>query len=105
MQTEIKTIQLPLPLRMGSVNCYLIETGDGFVLIDTGSSNNREALVKELEGAGCKPGRLKLILLTHGDFDHSGNAAYLRSQFEVVAMGAEDAGMVERGICFTTGSS
>jgi hydroxyacylglutathione hydrolase len=101
MQIETKTIRLTLPLRMGQVNCYLIETGDGFVLIDTGSSNSRKELVRELEKAGCRPGRLKLILLTHGDFDHTGNAAYLRHAFGgKIAMHPDDAGMAERGDMF-----
>jgi glyoxylase-like metal-dependent hydrolase (beta-lactamase superfamily II) len=101
MYKEIKTIRLDLPWRMGKVNCYLIDTGDGFVLVDTGGRNNRAALVKALEAAGCTPGRLKLILLTHGDFDHCGNAATLRDRFGgLVVMGAEDAGMVERGDMF-----
>ena len=93
MQNEIKTISLPLPFRMGSVNCYLIETGAGYVLIDTGGSNSRKELVRELESAGCKPGLLKLIVLTHGDFDHTGNAAYLRNTFGgKIAMHMDDSG-------------
>jgi len=41
MPQEIKTINLSLPYKLGSVNCYLIETDGGFILIDTGSSNKR----------------------------------------------------------------
>ncbi len=101
MSPEIHTIRLLLPYRLGSVNCYLVETGAGFVLIDTGSSNIRANLEKELEAAGCTPGKLKLILITHGDFDHTGNAAYLRAKFGVkIAMHADDYGMVERGDMF-----
>jgi len=101
MQREIKTISLPMPLRMGSVNCYLIKTDAGYVLIDTGSSNSRQELVKELESAGCQRGHLSLIVLTHGDFDHTGNAAYLRHAFGGnIAMHREDSGMVERGDMF-----
>jgi hydroxyacylglutathione hydrolase len=97
MVIMIKTISLPLPLRMGNVNCYLVETEFGFALIDSGSSYSREGLEKELESAGCKPGLLKLIILTHGDFDHTGNAAYLRNVFGgKIAMHAEDVCMVER---------
>jgi glyoxylase-like metal-dependent hydrolase (beta-lactamase superfamily II) len=98
---ETRTIQLPLPFWVGKVNCYLIATGAGFVLIDTGLSFNRKALVRELESAGCRSGRLQLIVLTHGDFDHSGNAAYLRNTFGgLIAMGAGDAGMVKSGDMF-----
>ena len=86
---------------MGSVNCYLIGTGAGYILIDTGGSNRRQELVTELERAGCRPGLLKLIVLTHGDFDHTGNAASLRNAFGgEIAMHAADSGMVERGDMF-----
>src|SRR5208337_821979 len=51
-----------------------------------------------LEDAGCVPGRLKLILLTHGDSDHADNCVYLRRKFGCkIAMHPLDAGMVERG--------
>jgi glyoxylase-like metal-dependent hydrolase (beta-lactamase superfamily II) len=86
---------------MGRVNCYLIECDTGYVLIDTGGSNSREELVRELDRFGCKPGLLNLIVLTHGDFDHTGNAAYLRLAFGgKIAMGADDVGMAERGDMF-----
>nr|MDO8075676.1 MBL fold metallo-hydrolase [Candidatus Freyarchaeota archaeon] len=78
---KIITISLPLPYRLGTVNCYLIKTDTSYILIDTGCSNKRTELEKELESAGCKPGNLKLVVLTHGDFDHTGNAAYLREKF------------------------
>ena len=101
MQQEIKTISLLLPYKLGSVNCYLIETDTGYILIDTGGSNKRNDLEKELESAGCKPGYLKLIVLTHGDFDHTGNVAYLRKKFGTkIAMHYDDSGMVERGDMF-----
>ena len=101
MQQEIKTMTLPLPFKLGSVNCYLAETDSGYILIDTGGSNKRSELERELESAGCKPGNLKLIVLTHGDFDHIGNAAYLRQKFGTkIAMHKDDSGMAERGDMF-----
>ena len=101
MSAKIKTISLSLPYKLGSVNCFLIETDTGYILIDTGGSNKRTDLEKELENAGCKPGCLKLIVLTHGDFDHTGNAAYLRKRFGTeIAMHHNDSGMVEHGDMF-----
>src|SRR5271157_516411 len=72
MSGDIQVITLPLPHRMGSVNCYLIQTSTGQYLIDSGGSNARKELHRELEGAGCLPGSLNLVILTHGDFDHIG---------------------------------
>jgi glyoxylase-like metal-dependent hydrolase (beta-lactamase superfamily II) len=101
MLPEFRTITLALPYRLGGVNCYLIKTDTGFILIDTGSSPRRADLEKELLSAGCQPGHLKLIILTHGDFDHTGNAAYLRQKFGTkVAMHQADFGMIERGDMF-----
>ncbi len=98
---KIKTISLLLPYGLGSANCYLISTNAGYVLIDTGCPNMRTGLEKELESAGCKPGNLQVIVLTHGDFDHTGNAAYLRKKFgATVVMHHDDSGMVERGNMF-----
>ena len=101
MTKEVRVISLSLPYRMGSVNCYLLRADTGCILIDTGCSKRRADLEKELEGESCRPGNLKLIILTHGDFDHAGNAAYLRKKFDVkVAMHPDDAGMVVRGNMF-----
>ncbi len=85
------------PINYG-VNCFLIKTGSGFFLIDTGVAGKRQALEKELERRGCRPGDLKLVILTHGDSDHADNADYLREKYGAkIAIHPEDAGMVERG--------
>jgi hydroxyacylglutathione hydrolase len=94
---EIKIVTTPFIPNV-SINCYLVRTGRGFILIDTGRSNKRNVIEKELKGAGCCPGNLELIILTHGDFDHCGNAAYLRKKFgSQIAMHKDDSGMVEHG--------
>ncbi|MGA2613167.1 MAG: MBL fold metallo-hydrolase [Spirochaetia bacterium] len=85
-------------INLGGVNCYLLTAGDGYVLIDTGFVGKRAQLEKSLEGKGCTPGKLKLILLTHGDMDHADNCAYLRRKYGgKIAMHALDSGMVEQG--------
>ena len=97
----IQTISLALPFNLGSVNCYLINTGKDFVLIETGCANQRRQLEDELAKAGCQPGMLTLIFLTHGDFDHTGNAAHLRVKFGAkIGMHADDAGMAQHGNMF-----
>jgi hydroxyacylglutathione hydrolase len=101
MSQDIKTIRLPLPFGMGTVNCYLLAAGSGYVLIDTGGSNARRLLDEELSKAGCEAGNLKLIVVTHGDFDHTGNAAHLRQKHAAkIAMHPDDAGIVEHGDMF-----
>jgi glyoxylase-like metal-dependent hydrolase (beta-lactamase superfamily II) len=93
MAQDIQTIDV------GAVNCFLAKTNAGnFILMDTGFASKRAGLEVELRSAGCEPGHLKLIVLTHGDADHAGNAAYLRERFgSKIAMHPGDSGMVERG--------
>lgn len=92
MAIEIEAINL------GFVNCYLVKNGGDFFLVDTGFPPQRGTLDKKLEEAGCIPGRLKLIVITHGDIDHSGNCAYLREKYKTrIAMHPNDSPMVENG--------
>lgn len=99
--TLIHTIRVSMPYKMGSVNCYLLESKSNFLLIDTGSSNQRIKLEQELIKAGCTPLNLKLIVLTHGDFDHIGNAAYLRQKFNIpITLHKDDLKMAEDGDMF-----
>lgn len=90
----VKTLDL-------DANAYLVRTDTGYFLIDTGIANKRANLEKELECAGCQPGNLKLIILTHGDSDHAGNCAYLREKYAVpIAMHRSESQAVESGDMF-----
>lgn len=101
MPQQIHPITLQLPLRMGSVNCYLVQGDKGFVLIDSGMPASRKALLQALERLGCQPGQLKLLVITHGDFDHTGSAAHLREAYGAkIAMHRDDSGMAEQGDMF-----
>lgn len=85
-------------INLGGVNCYLFNAGSQFVLVDSGFSGKRSQLVKELETAGVRPGNLSLIILTHGDIDHVGNAVFLREKYGAeIAMHREDSAMAEQG--------
>jgi hydroxyacylglutathione hydrolase len=85
-------------IKLGFVNAYLAHTDLGFVLIDTGFPTSRNALEDVLAKAGCGPGKLKLIVATHGDIDHTGNCAYLKDKYGApVAMHSGDLEMVETG--------
>ena len=96
MSQPVQRISLFLPLYLGKVNCYLIQLENvDFGLIDCGGRSQRRALLRAMDEAGCAPGSLKTIFLTHGDFDHCGNAAYLRKHYGAkIAISDEDAGMV-----------
>ena len=91
MTAKIQTI------RAGG-NCFLLRASDGFVLVDSGVASRRAAVEKSLASAGCRPGDLKLVVLTHGDSDHADNCAYLRRVYgATIGMHPADVQMVERG--------
>jgi glyoxylase-like metal-dependent hydrolase (beta-lactamase superfamily II) len=49
--------------------------------------------------AGCLPDKLRLIIITHGDFDHAGNCAKLQEEYKCkIAIHKDDSLMVEKGL-------
>lgn len=88
---------------MLGVNCYLIRQETGYFLIDSLWSFVRRRLDRQLEGSGCCKYDLKLVILTHGDFDHCGNARYLRDRYGAeIAMHPGDVPMVKSGKMFSS---
>jgi hydroxyacylglutathione hydrolase len=83
---------------LGFVNVFLVKAGVGYILIDTGISQQWSHLETELLQAGVLPTQLKLVIITHGDFDHTGNCAELRQKYRVkIAMHSGDVEMVKTG--------
>lgn len=58
-------------------NTWLIETGDGLALFDTGAGRDVPALLAEIAAGGLDPAQVRHIFLTHAHADHSGGAAEL----------------------------
>jgi len=86
-------------ISLGFVNVFLVRAGDGYILIDTGVAQQWSRLETELVQAGCLPANLKLVIITHGDFDHTGNCAELQRRYGAkIAMHAGDVDMVKTGV-------
>lgn len=80
-------------LRGGQGNAYLICGREGGILIDTGTNKYREKIA-----CACKEASVRLIVLTHGHFDHCQNAAYLAEKLNCpVGIGKEDAALLYEG--------
>lgn len=84
-------------LPLGMVNSYLVKNGDKLFLVDTGLAMNREKLEKLLEAEGVKSGDIKLVILTHGDPDHTGNGAFFQKAGAKIAVHEADAAMCSTG--------
>jgi hydroxyacylglutathione hydrolase len=59
-------------IKLGFVNCFLLESEKGNILIDTGSSKNTNPIWDYLKKNGIDPKTIKLIILTHSHQDHVG---------------------------------
>ena len=60
------------------VGCYLIDTGDGLILIDTAIPESLYLLVDSIYRLGFKLTHIKKILLSHAHFDHCGAAGAMK---------------------------
>src|SRR5215475_13380059 len=68
--------------RIGSdlVNSYLVVEGGEVTVIDAGLPGYRRLLVEELASLGLALDSVKALVLTHGDTDHIGFAAWLHHE-------------------------
>src|SRR6266516_98955 len=69
----VHRVPLPLPTDgLRAVNVYVVEDGDGLVLVDSGwaLSESREALAAALAMLGCGLGDVRHFLITHVHRDH-----------------------------------
>ncbi len=65
----------------GRGNAYLVVSPKGNILIDTGKSNRREQLLKNIRLNNPENRGIDLLILTHTHFDHCRNAAFLKREF------------------------
>lgn len=61
-----------------SVGAHLIDTGEGLILIDTTYPTTKALLIQSIWELGFKPRDIRIIIHTHGHFDHFGATALLK---------------------------
>lgn len=73
------------PIVLGTIvaNCYLIEDENNFMLVDTGRTSKKKELLAAIESHGCHPCDLKVVIMTHGHFDHTGLGAYFQDDLGI----------------------
>ncbi|MFM7537752.1 MAG: MBL fold metallo-hydrolase [Acidimicrobiales bacterium] len=79
----ILRMQLPISMPgLGHVNCYVLEDGDGFTLVDPGLPDevSRAALGERLARLGVPIPRVHTVIVTHSHPDHFGGAQWLREE-------------------------
>jgi glyoxylase-like metal-dependent hydrolase (beta-lactamase superfamily II) len=85
-------------VKISFVNAFLLDSGDGLALIDTGIPGSVPIIVEALRSIGRQPSDIRHILVTHCHGDHSGSLAEIkRLTGAPVTMHPIDAAMVREG--------
>ncbi|MGI4759144.1 MAG: MBL fold metallo-hydrolase [Janthinobacterium lividum] len=93
-------------LKLNLVNCYLLETEDGLLLIDTGYPNSTDKLFAAVRESGHDPAAIRHLLLTHCHIDHGGSAAEVRRRTGARTYAhALDAPLIAKGIAERPGTT
>lgn len=80
-------------------NAYLLDGGEGLVLVDTGMPGRAGAILRQVDAVRRAVGRdLRSIVLTHAHLDHAGSLAALAAAVDVpVVVGELDAPLIADG--------
>ena len=82
-------------VRLGVTNTYLIRGADGWLLVDTGIRGKEALFFRQLARRGILPEQIRLIVITHGHFDHVGTLFAIKSRCRCpVLIHAADAHLV-----------
>lgn len=79
------------------VSSYLLDTGDGLMILDTGYPTTQGLLVYSIMALGFRIEDIRMILHTYGHFDHIGGTALLKTLSHArTYLGWRDARMFEK---------
>jgi hydroxyacylglutathione hydrolase len=86
------------PIQLGVTRCFVIQAEE-VVLVDTGPPKKEEIFKKALNRLAISPQAIKLILITHGHWDHIGSARVIKEMTSAkLAMHHLDKDCLEKSI-------
>ncbi len=82
----------------GRCNCFLIESQNRHLLVDTGRENRWKTLAKRLAQLGVTHESLAGVILTHSHFDHAENTANIKKKYKTaIIIHKSEADYLQRG--------
>ncbi len=94
----ISRLRVPIPFDLEHINVYLVDTGDGFLLVDTATATDVafDRIERALASAGLGFRDIATIVITHFHADHAGLAGRLAALTEApIVMTRTDAGAID----------
>src|SRR5207253_1005275 len=81
------------------LGCYLIDTGAGLILINSGAPGSYPLIKANIEALGFKTSDIRIITATHGHWDHVGDLALFQKDAPAAKtyINERDARVVESG--------
>lgn len=81
------------------LGCYLIDTGAGLILVNSGAPGSYPLIKANIEAIGFRTNDIKIITATHGHFDHVGDLAAFQKDAPSAKtyMSERDAPVLESG--------
>jgi len=77
----IRWIRMPLPMKLDHVNCYALDDGDSWTILDTGFDSKRGRAIWASVLAGPLAGKpVARVLVTHHHPDHIGLAGWFQTE-------------------------
>ncbi|MHA1303662.1 MAG: MBL fold metallo-hydrolase [Candidatus Heimdallarchaeaceae archaeon] len=85
-------------IRAGYANIFLIESGDSYIMIDTGPPKSSKKIWAYLNKNNISPDSIKLVIITHGHIDHVGSLKELKQQTKArILIHKEEGKLLEEG--------
>ena len=86
------------PITLGFDHCYIIQD-KGTIMIDGGAPKELKEFTKAIEEISIKPDDIKLMIMTHGHWDHIGSAKEIKDFTGAkIAMHEQEKEWLEKGL-------
>lgn len=79
------------------VAVYLLQDGDDYIVVDSGSFHHRRAIIDDITGVTGDSG-LDAIILSHSDYPHSSNIRSFREEWSDVELVASSGAPSQQGL-------